>query len=169
MEYYKLLRQPETEKAYKEYYCDDQGNIYSKLLSTGEMRLVKPTKCFNGYLVITISNKNFYVHRLVWESIKEPIPENMTLDHVNGVKTDNRFCNLQLLSRGDNAKKANDVPIDMLDLDGNFIQSFPSQMDAMRWLRSNGFPRAVHSNICSTCKGNYKFAYKHRWRYHTNG
>ena len=45
-------------------------------------------------------------HRIVWEQHNGPIPDGMTIDHINGNKKDNRIENLQMLSRKDNIKRS---------------------------------------------------------------
>lgn len=42
------------------------------------------------------------VHRLVWEHVHGPIPEGMVINHINGVKTDNRIENLECVTEGEN-------------------------------------------------------------------
>lgn len=42
---------------------------------------------------------------------------------------------------------------------------FPSTMEAERWLRENGFPKADQAAICRCCRGKVVTAYKHRWKY----
>jgi hypothetical protein len=51
-----------------------------------------------GYRVVTIGLREYSVHRVVWKLMtnEEPPPE---LDHVNGVRTDNRWCNLRAANR----------------------------------------------------------------------
>lgn len=168
MQYYKLRKQPESQKKKVEYYCDWDGNIYSKLLSTGEFKMIIPNINNKGYLDIS-QLKHYLVHRAVWEAIFGPIPEDLTVDHIDSNKLNNKITNLQLLSRRDNVKKANDVSVDMLDLEGKFIKTFLSQMDAMRWLRLNGYLKASVGPIWAACNGRYKQAYGFKWRYHTDG
>lgn len=43
--------------------------------------------------------------------------------------------------------------------------SFPSISCAVLWLRDNGHPKAVTSNIVSCCKGRYMQAYGYVWSY----
>lgn len=45
-----------------------------------------------------------YLHRLVWEFYKGPIPSGYTIHHKNSNKADNRIENLELLSRSEHAK-----------------------------------------------------------------
>ena len=47
-----------------------------------------------------------YAHRLVWFKHFGSIPEGMMIDHINGVKTDNRIENLRLICKSGNAQNS---------------------------------------------------------------
>ena len=65
-----------------------------------------------GYLMCSVrkhgqsSQKNYYIHRFIWECFNGVIPEGKEIDHINNIKDDNRLCNLQLLTSSENSKKA---------------------------------------------------------------
>ncbi len=54
-----------------------------------------------GYRQIMIDQQHFKAHRLVWFYVYGVWPE-ADIDHINGVRSDNRIINLRALSRSDN-------------------------------------------------------------------
>ena len=58
----------------------------------------------NGYLQCTLFRKRFYIHRLVYEAWIGNIPNGYDIDHINGIKTDNRVSNLRAVPRSENLK-----------------------------------------------------------------
>lgn len=60
------------------------------------------TTCIkDGYIVISVDSKTYKAHRLAWfyETCQMP-PE--CIDHINRIRTDNRFCNLRLATKKQN-------------------------------------------------------------------
>lgn len=41
-------------------------------------------------------------HRMIWEAAVGPIPPGMEINHKNGVKSDNRLVNLEVVTHGEN-------------------------------------------------------------------
>lgn len=48
----------------------------------------------------------YYVHRIIYEAVNGPIPDGMQINHINGIKTDNRIGNLELVTPTDNKRHA---------------------------------------------------------------
>ena len=59
-----------------------------------------------GYVYNQTSKGQRLQHRIVWETFNGDIPDEYEVDHINDVRDDNRLCNLQLLTRLDNMRKA---------------------------------------------------------------
>ena len=56
----------------------------------------------HGHIAIRRDGRTRYLHRLVWEHFNGPIPTDKQIDHINGVRTDNRIENLRIVSPVEN-------------------------------------------------------------------
>jgi len=64
---------------------------------TDKVGTLKP----NGYILILINSKLYRAHRLAWLYMTSNWPEN-DIDHINGKRDDNRFCNLREATKEQN-------------------------------------------------------------------
>lgn len=71
-------------------------------------RILKAGIDKDGYYRITLSNngkrKSYYVHRLVARAYLKDYDENLQVNHKNGIKTDNRIENLEMVTLQENIK-----------------------------------------------------------------
>ena len=63
----------------------------------------------NGYILININGKSYRAHRLAWLYMTEKMPEEL-IDHKNGVRHDNRFCNLREATHNQNLQNQTKLP-----------------------------------------------------------
>lgn len=84
------------------YLVSSNGDVYSKEKDC----LLSQHVNTNGYLYVTLSKqgkkKRHYVHRLVARTFIKCERKNMVVNHINGVKTDNRVKNLEWCTYGEN-------------------------------------------------------------------
>jgi hypothetical protein len=131
-------------KYFPNYYCDINGNVFSK------KKKLKQSKR-NGYLCVSLCHKglckSINVHRIIAETFI-PNPYNKKqVNHINGIKTDNRVENLEWVSHSENMihaitnglflppqKNRLDLSKEVYqyDLQGKFIAKFPSCNEASR-------------------------------------
>ncbi|WP_404354603.1 HNH endonuclease [Exiguobacterium aurantiacum] len=91
-------------KGHENYSIYDDGRVYSHVSN----KFLK-TCPLHGYLTVNLNRKSMLHHRLVAQAfIKNPElkPE---VNHIDGVKTNNHWTNLEWSTRSENAKHAFDI------------------------------------------------------------
>jgi hypothetical protein len=85
-------------------YDSETGLIYWVAKGKGMIKK-KPagTKLHSGYLGICIGSKRWQAHRIAWALHHGEWPKDQ-IDHINGIKTDNRICNLRDATNSQNGK-----------------------------------------------------------------
>lgn len=58
----------------------------------------------SGYVRLTVDGREVMAHRVIWEMHYGAIPDGSEIDHINGVRDDNRLSNLRAVSRAINAQ-----------------------------------------------------------------
>lgn len=90
-----------------EWEIDDVGRIW-KMKNGSHARAERRTP--QGYLQVRKMVNGIRLHagahRLVWRHFNGPIPAGMTINHLNGIKDDNRPENLELATYSENLKHA---------------------------------------------------------------
>ena len=100
-----------------EIIVTNDGDIFTtnknKIRSNGRLdnrkgKKLKPGIDKDGYLRITLTNngkrKSYCVHRLVARAYLKDYNEQLQVNHKNGIKTDNRVDNLEMVTLQENIK-----------------------------------------------------------------
>lgn len=110
----KLLRyEPETGKLYwrerdiSMFYNGPKNSALCMMRSWNGRFANKPAftaRKSHGYLHGSIGGQIFMAHRIIWKMVTGEEPS--MIDHINGVPSDNRFCNLRGASASDNCRNS---------------------------------------------------------------
>ena len=103
-----------------ELEIDDEGRVWRVKMRHGLKRGGSATitverrradKRIGDYMMVYATLQDGKVHgamahRLVWQHFFGNIPDGLTINHKNGIKTDNRPVNLEVVTQGENEKHA---------------------------------------------------------------
>jgi hypothetical protein len=92
-------------KGVLDYYPD--SGIFKSRNKTSKKPAGSVVGCIgtHGYLVIAVKGRSYLAHRLAWFYMHGEWPKDL-IDHVNGVKVDNRFVNLRECSKSQNGQNS---------------------------------------------------------------
>lgn len=87
----------------EKYLVSNSGKV--KSLRTG--KILNPSPRVNGYVSVSLSSDSghkvrYYVHRLVAHAFCGGCPEEMTVNHINFNRSDNRAINLEVVTTRQN-------------------------------------------------------------------
>ena len=141
MEIYKLTK-------HKKYECSTLGNVRN--IQTN--RILKPQLNGSNYFYITDDKKKIKIHRLVVETFIGSIPKGMVVNHLNGIKTDNRIENLQICSQFENTKHAIELGfIKSTKNTSRFTKTFITKLyNSEHWNNAESFYKTLINHIFTT-------------------
>jgi len=136
-----------------EYKISNTGRVYSEK----SKKLLSHADDGNGYMKVTLwidgAQSSEKVHRLVACTFIDN-PENLaTVNHKNGVKTDNRVDNLEWLSHSDNMKHAHSIGL-MQFGSGSYIAKLDEgAVEAIKFLFMEGLSNQEIANKYGVARG----------------
>jgi hypothetical protein len=82
------------------YLVSNDGRVYNIKL----MKISNGYRSRLGYMILHHSNKSFMIHRLVAEAFIPNLENKPEVNHLNGIRDDNRVENLEWATRSENVK-----------------------------------------------------------------
>lgn len=160
------------------YQVSNLGNVKSlRMWSSVQKRyiqrekILKPYKAPTGYLQIGLKSERTrklgLVHRLVAEAFIPNAENKREVNHINGIKTDNRVENLEWNTSQENTihaykkglEKHCSTKVLQYDLQGNLLREWDSIKEA--GAKTNTEP----GNISACCRGHRRKAGGYMWSY----
>lgn len=89
---------------WSEYFYYEDGHLFRKVATGPTTKVNDKAGGVNGkgYVCVRLFNKKFMAHRVIWNLLKGEIPNGFEVDHIDGVKSNNKIENLRLATRSQN-------------------------------------------------------------------
>ena len=96
----KNIKKEPAQEYLKSNFIYDNGILRWKINKSNKVKAgnIAGKKTPDGYISLTLDYKNYFVHRLIYVYLRTVIPNDVEVDHINGVRHDNRIENLRLVS-----------------------------------------------------------------------
>jgi hypothetical protein len=92
---------PDIEILEEEFsYDKESGILMRKRYSKKEAGFINKK---HGYRVVKIHQKSYLAHRIIWKLVTGDDPSEFDIDHIDGYPSNNKWKNLRLASRSQNA------------------------------------------------------------------
>lgn len=162
-EYMLLDKEDEIFKNIKDTIYGDFENYsisnYGRIRNNQTNKLLTPRVSDEGYLTVQLRVYNILIHRLVCEIFNsKPTDINVVVNHINEIKHDNYYKNLEYISIAKNNQHSKNIRINMLDENKNIIKTFSSYTECYKYFGKN----PTNSNIQYQMRKNRK-AYGYYW------
>ena len=86
---------------WNEIFDYKEGKLYWKISLRNGIKIGSEagtkSKKKEDYVTIAFKYKMHQAHRIIWEMINGSIPTGMEIDHINGIRNDNRLENLRVV------------------------------------------------------------------------
>jgi len=142
--------------------------MHTIIIKTPDERVITGYLTKAGYYVICIRKRVYRTHRLIAAAfLPSPGNEQNVINHINGVRYDNRIENLEYVTCSGNTQHALDTglmktrkAVKKYTLAGEFLQEFPSITDA-----GKSIGERKHGAIGQCCIGRNRSAYGFVWKF----
>jgi hypothetical protein len=147
------------------YMVSNMGRVYSLL--SNKIKKVSVGKFWYGHLALNNNRvrKEYLIHRLVAIAFLENKENKPQVNHINGMKSDNRVENLEWVTQSENQIHALDAWLKkrkktfQYDMEWNLLNTFKSLAEAGKFLNKTS------TNIWKCCNWWRKQAHWYIWRY----
>lgn len=101
-----MRTEPTREMLTSEVFYDPETGLFTRLYQRG--RSAPGDNCETvrgmGYRSLNVFCWKWASHRMAWTYTYGSIPQGMQIDHINGIRTDNRIANLRLATLAENRR-----------------------------------------------------------------
>jgi hypothetical protein len=131
----------------KNIFKYEDGKLFWKVAISNRIKVGQEVgnKKLNGYRELQVYGKRFLTHRFIWEMFNGSIPKGLQIDHINGIRDDNRIENLRLVTNAQNQLNSVLKPSNKLGIKGVYKSS------KNRWSIFCGKVRSYSDDFFNAC------------------